>query len=106
MIVGGYNQPAIIARPTMAAAAPASAADRSSTAAEEARETNPTYFRSISSVGYGSLAGAYQSFRALESAAGGRPATADTGQAPAILSGMGIPAALSAYGEAIESGKG
>lgn len=63
-------------------------------------EADPTYFRSISSISYGSLAGAYQSFRSLDSEA----APAEHRSAPAaILSGAGIPAALQAYSEAMES---
>lgn len=63
-------------------------------------EANPTYFRSISSISYGSLAGAYQSFRSLDSEAA--PAARQSAPA-AILSGAGIPAALQAYSEAMES---
>lgn len=56
-------------------------------------------FSMISTISPGSLARAYQALRGLE--AGPAP-KAVAGGDPAILSGQGIPAALRAYGEAIE----
>ncbi|NRC55046.1 hypothetical protein [Neoaquamicrobium sediminum] len=66
----------------------------------------PTYFRSISAISPGSLAGVYQSMRAQEASsgfdAGGiEPVRAEA--AAAILSGAGIPAAMTAYGEVMEA---
>ena len=107
MIVGGYHQAGALLRPALPAGTATSAQEPES-AAEQTRQTNPTYFRSISSIGYGSLASAYQSIRAFESAAGvaGGTESAKTGAAsPAILSGVGIPAALGAYGETMGLGE-
>lgn len=56
----------------------------------------------LSTVGASSLAAAYQAMRALEAGQGGdaAPAATDTGNSPAaIASGVGVPGALSAYGE-------
>ncbi len=105
MIVGGENYSGVFAYASgQHGASPVSVPSATVSAAEETRQTNPSYFRSISSVGYGSLAGAYQAMRALETGNSNdaRPAAEpSTGQA--ILSGAGIPAALAAYGEAIGS---
>lgn len=71
----------------------------------------PTYFRAISAISPGSLAAVYQAIRAHEdkvatvreaSASHSEDKTASVGSRDAsILSGVGIPAAMSAYGEAI-----
>jgi hypothetical protein len=85
MIVGGFSSIAMTVRPA-AAAEPARVAP-------EPREGG--HFRQISTISPGSLAAAYQAIRAQE--AGIAPPVASA--ASAILSGLGIPAALAAYGE-------
>lgn len=105
MIVGGENYSGVFAYASgQTSASPASVPSVPVSTAQETRQTNPSYFRSISSVGYGSLAGAYQAMRALET---GNSNVAESAAAPssdqAILSGAGIPAAMAAYEEAITS---
>lgn len=81
------------ARPAGAHAASGAAAARDAGAAER-----PAYFRAISAISPGSYAAAYQAIRAAEAAMVVAPVQHVSGE-PAILSGLGIPAALSAYGE-------
>lgn len=63
------------------------------------------YFSMISPISQGSLAAAYQAIRSRETAdaaaATGAPAAAPAAER-AILSGLGIPSALSAYGEVLD----
>lgn len=63
------------------------------------------YFSMISPISQGSLAAAYQAIRSRETAdaavATGAPAATPAGER-AILSGLGIPSALSAYGEVLD----
>lgn len=61
-------------------------------------EDRPAYFSMISTISPGSLAAAYQVIRARED--GGEAAPAG---GRAILSGLGIPSALNAYGEVLEA---
>lgn len=61
-------------------------------------EDRPAYFSMISTISPGSLAAAYQVIRAREE--GGEAASAPSGER-AILSGLGIPSALDAYGEVL-----
>lgn len=104
MIVGGENYSGIFAHASGLHGIASVPASPEKTSAEETRQTNPSYFRSISSVGYGSLASAYQAMRALEVANtdAAQPSDAPAGD-QAILSGAGIPGALAAYTEAMES---
>ena len=105
MIVGGENYSGIFAHASVAqSGSTASGPAQVETAADETRQSNPTYFRSISSVGYGSLAGAYQAIRSMELANVDAVEPTDApSRGQAILSGAGIPAALAAYGEAMEA---
>lgn len=64
-------------------------------------EDRPAYFSMISTISPGSLAAAYQVMRARED--GGAPAASGPAQGRAILSGLGIPSALDADGEVLES---
>ena len=90
MIVGGFSFAGTLSRP----AAAATTAGPSSTS--DSRESEaPVHFRSISAISPGSLAAAYQAIRAHESIVA-PPIPAGE---PAILSGLGIPGALAAYGE-------
>lgn len=91
MVVGGFPLAVLHARPAAANSAAASPAP--APAMPEPREGG--HFRQISAISPGSLASAYQAIRAQE--AGMMPPVA--AGAPAILSGLGIPAALSAYAE-------
>jgi len=60
-------------------------------APQQTVQSQPTpCFTMISTISHGSLAAAYQTLRAAPVAALGEPA---------ILSGLGVPAALAAYGE-------
>ena len=61
----------------------------------------PAHFSVISTISPGSLAAAYQVMRARED--GGGTATPGPAQGRAILSGLGIPSALDAYGEVLDS---
>lgn len=77
-----------------AAAAPVEDATRSG--------ERPAYFSMISTISPGSLAAAYQVIQAAKAAdaQGGEPAQP---RDPAILSGLGVPSALDAYGEVLEA---
>lgn len=59
-------------------------------------------FRMISPISHGSLAAAYQVIRSREAAAVPAPTGAPAAER-AILSGLGIPSALNAYGEVLDS---
>ena len=74
-------------------AAPAPAGDAAGA------DGRPPHFSVISTIRPGSLAAAYQAMRAREDGAG----PAASGPAQAILSGQGVPSALSAYREVLES---
>lgn len=105
MIVGGFSYAGTLARPNAAPAIPA--ASGSGFEDEGEIEAGPAYFRTISSISHGSLAAAYQAIRAQEVGTVETEANDDgVPQTPegdtAILSGLGIPAALAAYGEVIE----
>ena len=75
------------------AAAPVGEAPRS--------DDRPAYFSMISTISPGSLAAAYQVIRAKET--GDEGGASAQSRDPAILSGLGIPSALDAYGEVLES---
>jgi hypothetical protein len=62
-------------------------------------EERPAHFSMISTISPGSLAAAYQVIRARE---GDAAAPAPAGES-AILSGLGVPSALTAYGEVLET---
>ena len=66
--------------------------------AGEAAE-RPAHFSMISTISPGSLAAAYHTLRAREAEASGLAPAAE----PAVLSGLGIPAALAAYGEVLDA---
>lgn len=66
-------------------------------------DEGPAYFSMISPISHGSLAAAYQVIRGREPVAAAAPGIAAAGE-PAILSGLGVPAALSAYGEVLDAG--
>lgn len=91
--VSGSRQDVPVSRETGAAVARPPAGD-----AAPAGE-RPAHFSVISTISPGSLAAAYQVMRARED--GGE--TAAPAQGRAILSGLGIPSALDAYGEVLES---
>ncbi len=64
-------------------------------------EDRSAHFSVISTISPGSLAAAYQVMRARED--GGEPAASGPAQGRAILSGLGIPSALDAYGEVLDA---
>lgn len=76
-------------------------------------QNRPSYFRTISSISHGSLASAYQAMRLHDSATSEKVTAAvqepTEGEAPetqssgAIESGVGLPGAMQAYGEAMDS---
>lgn len=92
---GGYTRPASPAAPQ-----PVENRGGHQSASRAEIEANPAYFRSITSISYGSLASAYQSFRTADAASRGAASPQGPG---AIASGAGIPAALQAYGESMET---
>ncbi len=92
MIVGGFPIPTPQRAAGVSPSAP-SAGPAPTFVAREEPDVSPTYFRTITSISYGSLASAYQAMKAQEVAA-----------SSAILSGAGIPAAVSAYEEVIATG--
>ena len=100
MIIGGFSHVGTLSRP--GASGPARVLAEPEDEAGGMSEA-PTYFRALSSISPGSLAAAYQAIRAQEaSAAEIDPAGAaaeEPAREPAILSGVGIPGALRAYGE-------
>lgn len=109
MIVGGFSYVGTLARHAQVAFAPQAAAERRDErfgAAAEEQGGEPTYFRAISAISPGSLADVYQSMRAHEgssaSEAGGVRRSAPDARV-AILSGAGIPVAMAAYGEIMET---
>lgn len=96
MVIGGNSHAGVVAHAATPIASKLSAvAVRSETVSRSTIEATPTYFRSISSISYGSLAGAYSTIKAL----GEQTSAVDARNAaqPAILSGAGIPAAMQAY---------
>lgn len=74
---------------------------RPSTSGPAKAEDRSAHFSVISTISPGSLAAAYQVMRARED--GGEPAASGPAQARAILSGLGIPSALDAYGEVLDA---
>lgn len=76
------------------------AAPQAAPAQAEPAAGRPAYFSMISTISPGSLAAAYHSIRA-QGAAGAGSGPGPAGD-PAILSGLGIPSALSAYGEVLD----
>lgn len=116
MIIGGFSHAGTFARPGAGSASAHSLPgplDRGSDRDGSAPDERPTYFRTISAISPGSLAAVYQAMKAHEAAMGPEAKTevqtvkaaGTDGQAAeeaSILSGLGIPAAMSAYGEAIE----
>ncbi len=109
MIVGGFSYVGTLARPAHAIVASQPPAERQgdqSKAQSIEAAGEPTYFRSISAISPGSLAGVYQSMRAQEASSGfdaGDVVPVRAEAAAAILSGAGIPAAMTAYGEVMEA---
>ena len=65
---------------------------------------HPTYFRTLSSISPGSFAAAYKAIRTQESAMPGEGLPDEPAGEPAILSGLGIPGAMSAYAEVMGVG--
>lgn len=108
MIVGGFSYVGTLARPAPAVWTPQDTAGRQgehSRASRGESTAEPTYFRSISAISPGSLAGVYQSMRAQQASPGFQArgiAPIETKAVSAILSGSGIPAAMNAYGEVLE----
>lgn len=87
-------------QPASAAAQPAPPT-RGNAPADDARPDQRTpHFSMISTVSPGSLAAAYHVMRAGD---GGADPAAAPAQDRAILSGLGIPSALDAYGEVLDS---
>ena len=91
----GSRQDAPASRETGAAFARSSAGDAA------AAGERPAHFSVLSTISPGSLAAAYQVMRARED--GGETAASESAQGRAILSGLGIPSALDAYGEVLDS---
>lgn len=87
MIVTGFSSFGLPVRPS----APAEAASP----ADAVKPREPGHFSQISTISPGSLAAAYKAIRAQEAVVAPPVAASDQ----AILSGVGIPAALAAYGE-------
>jgi hypothetical protein len=108
MIVGGFSYAGTLSRPGGAGASQPTGGAAVQAPVEESRQssaedpTRPAYFRAISSISHGSLAAAYQVMRAHDAAMPPQPAF---DAAPAINSGLGIPSAMKAYGEAIAYGE-
>lgn len=102
MIVGGYSFPGVVTRPVSPAVTsqPAERVAPDAVPAGEEEDAKPTFFRSISSISYGSLAAAYQSMKAQEMGEGGTASRSSS--EPAVLSAQGIPAAMRAYDEVLE----
>lgn len=93
MIVGGFSLPALQrAAGVSPSGRPAEAAPAAAVTGEA--DVAPTYFRTISSISYGSLASAYQAMKAQEAVA-----------STAVLSGAGVPSAITAYEEVIATGR-
>jgi hypothetical protein len=86
-IPGAYTRPA-----------PAPAAATSSETFKVDEDARPRFFRSISSISYGSLADAYVAMKAQDSGGG----TAVSANAPAVLSASGVSGALDAYAQVLE----
>ncbi|RIK86308.1 MAG: hypothetical protein DCC69_07685 [Hyphomicrobiales bacterium] len=72
---------------------------------DDAREAagRPAHFSMISTISPGSLAAAYQALRARQVGDDAGAMAAMPARDPAILSGLGIPAALDAYGEVLDA---
>ncbi len=111
MIVGGFSYVGTLARPAPAVWTPQDTAGRQgehSRASRGESAAEPTYFRSISAISPGSLAGVYQSMKAQQASPGFQArgiAPIETKAVSAILSAAGIPAAMDAYGEMMETGR-
>jgi hypothetical protein len=112
MIVGGFSYVGTLARPATASPPHNLPGTPTRALVEESEEMNesPTYFRSISAISPGSLAAVYQAIRAHEEQAEPTQETAavridketpDGASEAFILSGLGIPAAMSAYDETL-----
>jgi len=84
-----------VARETGAAFTPAPAGNAADA------DDRPSRFSMISAISPGSLAAAYQVIRAREE--GAAPAAPAPAGERAILSGLGVPSALSAYGEVLDA---
>ncbi|MEO3385758.1 hypothetical protein [Mesorhizobium sp. CAU 1741] len=95
MIVGGFPLAAAPSRSAGSSLSMQSVRTTSAPASAEEPGIAPAHFRTISTIGYGSLASAYQVMKAQETTSA-RPAAT---QPAAILSGAGIPTAMSAYEE-------
>lgn len=93
MFVSGLSFAGVPMRPV------ASSAVEAASSPAEHDDAQPAYFRSISAISPGSLASAYQAIRAHETAV----VPVIPGGEPAILSGLGIPGALAAYGETMKA---
>ena len=104
MVIGGNSHASFGTHtPATTASKVSGAAIRSETVSRSEIEATPTYFRSISSISYGSLAGAYNAIKAIDAQSSW--ATNPDSAQPAILSGAGIPVAMQAY-EDVMSGSG
>lgn len=100
MVIGGNSHASVVTHTATAAASKTNVvAARSETVSRSEIEATPTYFRSISSISYGSLAGAYSAIKAIDA----QTSSVDVRNAtqPAILSGVGIPSAMQAYEDVI-----
>ena len=108
MIVGGFSYAGTLSRPGSASASqPTGGAAVQAPVEEKPRDSSGTsdrsaYFSAISSISHGSLVTAYQTMRTQGTASAAPTAP---GAAPAIKSGVGIPAAMSAYGEVFAYGE-
>lgn len=99
MVTGVNSHASVVTHSTAPGTSmPSLLAERGETVSRREIEATPTYFRSISSISYGSLAGAYSSLMATDTQT--PTSTLQRTGIPAILSGSGIPAALQAYEEA------
>jgi hypothetical protein len=109
MIVGGFSYAGTLARPGGAGASqPSGGAAVQAPIEEKAQDGTELsgrapFFSAISSISHGSLVTAYQAMRSQATASA---APVASGAAPAIESGVGIPAAMSAYSEVIDHGQG
>lgn len=92
------------ARPAAPAARQAAFDQPGTAPRDDGREAGdrPGHFSMISTISPGSLAAAYQALRTRGADEAGAPAAAPAGD-PAILSGLGIPAALGAYDEVMDA---
>lgn len=105
MIVGGSLSATALASPAVSSAISTRNEPPSPDVSVAASETRPFHFTMISSISHSSLASAYQVMKAHQAGVGPTlPETPGRLGEPAIISGLGVPAALNAYAEVLDTG--